>query len=382
MKFSFQTCVIVLFASLIGVASCKKLDDEPDVGQVSLVSRLYISFRDYQPNSSSIKNLFIVDPADTNNLDNIYQYLSPAKGGGAVIFDPDAKAVFQASEGSIAQDTFIQRIALDDVYGIPGNASAIGYTGFRNVRGLAYYTYAQQVGNTGSSVTNFLLAATGGNMLYAISRPEGKGSTGGSKIIDKQISLGDIEPVSLNLLQGNTADKNEKWVLIGFNDQAKNRIGFAVYKGLKQELIDRARDTIINKDRFQPALTVYVEGKTDLQAVSYAPNKKLFAVATGKGGEVLFFRNPTELFDGTGDKTIQPDYVIGGTNTGLEEPAGVAIDDRIENGKFLYISDRKNRKISRFKLEDQGNTAPELTKTYGTMTPNYIFLDARERPNF
>ncbi|MGE8377990.1 MAG: hypothetical protein ACN6PN_06545, partial [Sphingobacterium sp.] len=132
MKFSFQTCVIVLFASLIGVASCKKLDDEPDVGEVSLVSRLYISFRDYQPNSSSIKNLFIVDPADTNNLDNIYQYLSPTKGGGAVIFDPNAKAIFQASEGSIAQDTFIQRISLDnDAYGIPGNASPLGYTGFR-----------------------------------------------------------------------------------------------------------------------------------------------------------------------------------------------------------------------------------------------------------
>jgi len=384
MKFSFQTCVIVLFASLIGVASCKKLDDEPDVGEVSLVSRLYISFRDYQPNSSSIKNLFIVDPADTNNLDNIYQYLSPTKGGGAVIFDPNAKAIFQASEGSIAQDTFIQRISLDnDAYGIPGNASALGYTGFRNVRGLAYYTYAQQVGNTGSSVTNFLLAATGGNMLYAVSRPEGKGgSTGGSKIIDKQISLGKIVPTSLTLLQGNTADKNDKLLLVGFeSDGTSKGNGFAVFTLLKQELIDRPRDTIVAESRFVPTLKVYVQGKTGLGAVSYAPNKKLFAVATTEK-EVLFFRNPKELFTGTGEKTVRPDYVIGGSATGLEEPTGVAIDDRIENGKFLYISDTKNRKISRFKLEDQGNTAPELTKTYGTMTPNYIFLDARERPNF
>lgn len=381
MKFSFQTCVIVLFASLIGVASCKKLDDEPEKGRPTLISRLYISFSDYRTNNS-IKNLMIVDPADTNTLNNTVQYLSPAKGGGPVLFDPNATSIFQASSGAVTQDTFIQRIPLDDIYGNPGNASQLGFTGFRNVRGLAYYTYAQQNGTGGSAVTNFLLAATGGNMLYAISRPEGKGGAGGSKIIDKQISLGDIEPASLTLLQGNPADKNEKWVLIGFNDEAKNRIGFAVYKGLKQELIDRARDTIINKDRFEPALTVYVEGKKDLRAVSYAPNKKLFAVATGKGEEVLFFRNPIELFNGTGDKIIRPDYVIGGSATGLEEPAGVAIDDRIENGKFFYVSDAKNRKISRFKLEDQGNTAPELTQEYGTLIPNYIFLDAREATNF
>ena len=381
MKFSFQTCVIVLFASLIGVASCKKLDDEPEKGRPTLISRLYISFSDYRTNNS-IKNLMIVDPADTNTLNNTVQYLSPAKGGGPVLFDPNATSIFQASSGTVTQDTFIQRIPLDDIYGNPGDASKLGFTGFRNVVGLGYYTYAQQNGTGGSAVTNFLLAATGGNMLYAISRPEGKGGAGGSKIIDKQISLGDIEPASLTLLQGNPADKNEKWVLIGFNDEAKNRIGFAVYKGLKQELIDRARDTIINKDRFEPALTVYVEGKKDLRAVSYAPNRKLFAVATGEGEEVLFFRNPTELFNGTGDKIIRPDYVIGGSATGLQEPAGVAIDDRIENGKFLYISDAKSRKISRFKLTDEGNVAPELTKVYGTLIPNYIFLDAREATNF
>ncbi|ULT27437.1 hypothetical protein KUH03_12200 [Sphingobacterium sp. E70] len=65
--------------------------------------------------------------------------------------------------------------------------------------------------------------------------------------------------------------------------------------------------------------------------------------------------------------------MIGGSATGLEEPTGVAIDDRIENGKFLYISDAKNRKISRFKLTDEGNVAPELTQEYGTLIPNYIF---------
>ncbi|GAA4175060.1 hypothetical protein [Sphingobacterium ginsenosidimutans] len=383
MKFSFQTCVIVLFASLIGVASCKKLDDEPENGLPTLISRLYISFSDYRTNNS-IKNLMIVDPADTNTLNNTVQYLSPAKGGGPVLFDPNATSIFQASSGAVAQDTFIQRIPLDDIYGNPGDASQLGFTGFRNVVGLGYYSYAQQNGTGGSAVTNFLLAATGGNMLYAISRPEGKGgSTGGSKIIDKQISLGTIIPTSLTLLEGNTADKNEKLLLVGFENDGTNKgNGFAVYTILKQELIDRPRDTIVAASRFVPTLKVYVQGKTDLGAVSYAPNRKLLAVATGEGKEVLFFRNPKELFTGTGEKTVPPDYVIGGSATGLEEPTGVAIDDRIENGKFLYISDAKNRKISRFKLTDEGNVAPELTQEYGTLIPNYIFLDARERTNF
>ncbi|MDF2477778.1 MAG: hypothetical protein K0S24_3261 [Sphingobacterium sp.] len=382
MKFSFQTCVIVLFASLIGVASCKKLDDEPERGEAALISRLYISFQDYQPNNSSIKNLFIVDPADTNSLDNIYQYLSPAKGGGPVIFDPNAKSIFQASAGAVAQDTFIQRIPLDDVYGIPGGASGLGYRGFTNVRGLAYYSYAQQNGTSGSAVTNFLLAVTGGNMLYAISRPEGKGgSTGGSKIIDKQISLGDINPSSLTLLKGNPDDKNEKWLLVGFNEEGTNkRSGFAVYKGLKQQLIDKVRDTIVNSNAFPPVVKVYVKGKTGLGAVSYAPNKQLLAVTAGT--EILFFNNPDGLFNGSGEKEINADYAVGGSNTGLEQIGGVAIDDRTENGKFFYVSDSKNGKVVRFKLTDQGNATPDLTKNYGTLLPNYIFLDAREAPKF
>ncbi|ULT27438.1 hypothetical protein KUH03_12205 [Sphingobacterium sp. E70] len=157
-------------------------------------------------------------------------------------------------------------------------------------------------------MTNFLLAATGGNMLYAISRPEGKGgSTGGSKIIDKQISLGTIIPTSLTLLEGNTADKNEKLLLVGFENDGTNKgNGFAVYTILKQELIDRPRDTIVAASRFVPTLKVYVQGKTDLGAVSYAPNRKLLAVATGEGKEVLFFRNPKELFTGTGEKLSLP----------------------------------------------------------------------------
>lgn len=380
MKFSFQTCVIVLFACLVGVASCKKLDDEPETGAPTLISRLYISFSDYRSNNS-IKNLFIVDPADTNTMNNTFQYLSPSKGGGPVLFDPNATSIFQASAGGIVQDTFIQRIALDDVYGKPGDASQIGYTGFTAVRGLGYYTYAQQNGNSGSTVTNFLLAVTGQSMLYAISRPEGKGgSTGGSKIIDKQISLGNIVPSSLTLVQGNPDDRNEKLLVIGFNNETENKSGFTVYKRLKQELIDRAGDTIVSSDRFKPELTVYVQGKTDLRAVSYAPNRQLFAVTAGK--EVLFFKNPDALFSGSGEKTVSPDYIVGGTNTGFELPQGIAIDDRLENGKFFYVSDVTTKMVSRFNLTDQGNATPELTKVYGTLIPNYIFLDARERTNF
>ncbi|WON95457.1 hypothetical protein [Sphingobacterium sp. UGAL515B_05] len=385
MKFSFQSCIILFFASIIGFTACKKLDDEPsNIGRVTQISRLYISFSDYQASNSSLKNMMIVDPADTNNLDNIYQYLSPAKGGGPIIFSPDAKAVFQASAtGAATQDTFIRYIPFNnDIYGIPGTSVNIGYTGFTNVKGLGFYTYAQQNGTSGSSTIPFLLAVsdkdTDRSMLYAIANPSGKGSNGGARIIDKQINLGKVVPSSLTLI----GSGNEKAVLVGFNNDGTNKgSGFAVYTGLKTELIDRAKDTIVISDNFRPVMKVYIKGKTGLGPVCYAINKKLLAVTAGK--EVLFFKNPDEIFSGAGDKEISPDYVVGGTNTGLEEPWGIAIDDRLNEGKFFYVSDLTNKTISRFLLTDQGNASPEITaKKYGTLTPNYIFLDGRSTPQF
>jgi hypothetical protein len=385
MKFSLQSFIIIFFASLIGFTSCKRLDDEPsNIGRVTQISRLYISFSDYQASNSSLKNMMIVDPADTNNLDNIYQYLSTAKGGGPIIFSPDAKAVFQASAtGTATQDTFIRYIPFtNDIYGIPGTSTGIGYTGFTNVKGLGYYTYAQQNGTSGSATTAFLLAVSDKgadrSMLYAIAGPNGKGTAGGAKIIDKQINLGKVVPSSLTLI----GSGNEKVVLVGFNDDGTDKgSGFAVYTGLKAELIDRAKDTIVKSESFSPSMKVYIKGKTGLGPVSYAINKQLLAVTAGK--EVLFFKNPDEIFSGKGDKDISPDYVVGGTNTGLEEPWGVAIDDRLNEGKFFYVSDLTNKTVSRFLLTDQGNASPEIAaKKYGTLTPNYIFLDGRSSTNF
>lgn len=386
MKFSFQACIIIVFISMIGFVSCKKLDDEPtNEGRITQISRLYISFLDYDPNNSSLKNMMIVDPADTNNLDNIYQYLSPAKGGGPILFDANAKAVFQAS--ITPQDTFLQVIPFaNDIYGIPGNSGAIGYRGFTNVMGLAYYTFSQQNSATSATTIPFLLAVTnrgaGSSMLYAISTPSGKvGSKGGAPIIDKQINLGTVVPSSLTLLNG--SDNNDKLVVIGFNSDGSGKgSGFAVYANLQQQLINQARDTIIESDKFKPMMKVYIKGRTQLGPVSYAPNKGLFAVTSGK--DVLFFKNPAALFSGTTDKTdVEPDYVVGGANTGLEKPWGVAIDDRANEGKFFYVSDLTNHTISRFPLLEEGNIQPNITaKTYGSLNPNYIFLDGRSTTNF
>ncbi len=386
MKFSFQSCIIIVFISIIGFVSCKKLDDEPtNEGRITQISRLYISFLDYDPNNSSLKNMMIVDPADTNNLDNIYQYLSPAKGGGPILFDANAKAVFQAS--ITPQDTFLQVIPFaNDIYGIPGTSGAIGYRGFTNVIGLAYYTFSQQNSATSATTIPFLLAATnrgaGSSMLYAISTPSGKvGSKGGAPIIDKQINLGTVIPSSMTLLNG--SDNNDKLVVIGFNSDGSGKgSGFAVYANLQQQLINQARDTIIESDKFKPMMKVYIKGRTQLGPVSYAPNKGLFAVTSGK--EVLFFKNPAALFSGTTDKTdVEPDYVVGGANTGLVEPWGVTIDDRRDEGKFFYVSDLTNHTISRFPLLEEGNIQPDIAaKTYGTLRPNYIFLDGRSITNF
>jgi hypothetical protein len=222
-------------------------------------------------------------------------------------------------------------------------------------------------------------------MFYAISTPSGKvGSKGGAPIIDKQINLGTIVPSSLTLVNNSTGDNNQKIVVIGFNNEgAENKSGFAVYTNLKQQLIDQPRDTIVGVDGFKPVMKVYIKGKTELGPVSYAPNQGLLAVTSGK--EVLFFKDPTALFSGITDKNIDPDYVISGANTGLEKPWGVAIDDRLNEGKFFYVSDLTNRTISRFPLTglSDGNLKPDIAaKTYGSLNPNYIFLDGRSTTNF
>jgi len=399
MKFSLHSCVIVLFVSLVGFVSCKKLDDEPDdSGRQTLISRLYVSFQDYQDGGeSSIKNLMIVDPADTTSLTNIYQYLSPSKGGGPVTFDPRVKAIFQASANdAVLQDTFLRVIPFqNDIYGIPGTSGNIGFTGFRNVRGLAYYLFSQSTG-TGSAPANsdFLLAATNNgtnSSLYAISRPTGKtGSRGGAKIIDKQINLGAIRPTSMVLLRGNGS--NEPYLLVGFNNDGSNKgAGFAVYTNLKQELIDRPRDTIVNAEKFAPALKVYIAGnKANLGSIAYAPQRKLLAVTTFSGsggsavGEVLFFNDPDNVFKpgGASEKEVTPYKIISGGQTGLVQPQSVGIDDRVEEGKYFYVSDRSTKKISRFLLTDQGDAKPDLTQIYNNLTPSYIFLDARSATNF
>lgn len=397
MKFSFQSYVVLFFISLLGFASCKKLDDEP-AREATLISRLYVSFLEYDGSGeSSIKNLMIVDPADTNDMSNIYQYLSPAKGGGPIIFDPRIKAIFQGSAGDNAlQDTFIRMIPFQsDAYGIPGTAGNIGYRGFSNVRGLAYYIYSQSTGTGGTAAnTEFILAATNNgtnSTLYAISSPSGKvGSRGGAKIVDKQINLGNIRPTSMALING-TSD-NDKLLVIGFNQEgSEQKPGFAIYKGLMQELIERPRDTIVAANRFQPAMKLYVKGKSNLGAISYAPQRKLFAVTAYSGtasnpsaGEVLFFNDPDNLFkpDGTAERDITADRVVGGVQTGLVQPQSVAIDDRNEEGKFFYVSDRNTRKISRFPLNAEGNVSPDIAPTFGNLTPNYIFLDARSANNF
>lgn len=391
MKFSFQQVAIVLFFSLVGFYSCKKLDDEPVRTDITAISRLYVSFANYQDGGeSTIKNLMIIDPADTVDLSSSFQYLSPAKGGGPILFNPLARAMFQASANdNILQDTFIRVIPFqNELYGTPGISGNLGYTGFRGVKGLAYYNYSQATGTgTPSSNTAFMLAATnnGNNSsLYAVSSPSGKaGSKGGAKIIDKQINLGGILPSSMTLLEGNGG--NEKHLLIAFNsDGTGNGSGFALYTTLKQELIDRPRDTIVNATQFAPALKVYVRGKSNFGSLCYAPNRKLLAITAYSGsgqnavGEVLFFRDPDNIFKAgaQASNTISADYVVGGTETGLVQPQSVAIDDRIKAGKYFYVSDQYTKKISRFEISAEGNVKPNLAPTYN-LTPNYIYLDAR-----
>src|SRR5699024_11306964 len=86
----FLACLITI--SLF-ISSCVREDDEPIVPENS-ITRLYISYSDYQSNEDldPYENVVIIDPADREDLFSVnLKHTSEARGGAALHFSPFAK---------------------------------------------------------------------------------------------------------------------------------------------------------------------------------------------------------------------------------------------------------------------------------------------------
>lgn len=353
--------VLLAIATVIGIFSCVKEDDEPEVSNE--ISRLYISYGDYNANSNAVKynNIGVLPFADdsANFAKGVVAALSDAKGGRTIYFHPSARYVFQSSRMATVADTFIYKLSVGLTGGLKSERS-IPQGLLNNVRGLVFHPsldklYAVNVRSDSSRI--YVLNLPRGLVNFAkpgqvydfktdndywdiaivkssvvVSK---SGQNGGLEIYDNLIISRDSTIA--------TADPSR--VLTVAN--SSNIQGMSV-------------DTVNN----MLALTDFVQGGTDA-----APTYE---------GRILIFDDYDAISKTNG--TIQPTRIITGLKTKLLQPVDVELDFR-KDSKYLYVADPESKAVYRFLKSDNGDVAPNATYQYTqggrTLYPLGISLDAR-----
>src|SRR5699024_2516414 len=139
----FLACLITI--SLF-ISSCVREDDEPIVPENS-ITRLYISYSDYQSNEDldPYENVVIIDPADREDLFSVnLKHTSEARGGAALHFSPFAKRLFQSSINTPGRpDTAIYIMSVGNT-GVLANSDKGGgkilNSKLTSVKGIFYYS--------------------------------------------------------------------------------------------------------------------------------------------------------------------------------------------------------------------------------------------------
>jgi len=363
---------LLLLAIVTCLTSCVREDDEPALAKVA-ISRLYVSFSDYQldEGQTPYNNVDIIDPADSlTHFEPSLSYNSSAKGGGAILFNPIAKYIFQSSAnaGGIVKDTSIQVMSVNPVTGAPGSNGLISNGLLTGVKGLAYHY------NNGSE--NLYVADLGVKdvrppSIYLFQRP---GSYRGKAKRNQQISLGKLVPWTMAFK--NAEDNSDLYVAV--NGEKK---GIAIFKDILRK--NQPADSVLSETAFPPKAVLTIADQGEIRGFSYSARKDLLAVAcytqgnngAKSVGRILLFEGAGALLASSGDRAIQPTHIISGALTGLEKPLDVAIDNR-DGAKYLYVADGDTKIVSRFLITDKDNVEPNKKKQY-TLTPVALSLDAR-----
>lgn len=356
-SFSLLKSILVLFIGLCVFGACKRNDDEPIV-QATGLSRLYVSYTNYQTNTilDPYRNLVIFSPADSATFTNAFVYDSGVKGGGAVHFRAAASAIlFQGSSNGAGavNDTTIQVMNISE-FGIPGNVTNISNGILNRVRGLYYDS---RIGKNNLYVTNSETPTS----VYMFNSPL---NFRGYTKPRQRISLGELRPWGLQFA-GND-------LLVSTNGDDK---GVAFYKDITEKL-----DSVITD--LAPTALLKVANAENISGFDYSESLDVLLMVDWSGaddGKIYIFENAKALLS-QASGTITPTRVISGAATGLRNPIDVKIDNR-EGAGFVYVSDQLARKIFRFKLSDTGNATPSIAHEHRdrgvVLTPGSISLDAR-----
>ncbi|WP_156306128.1 hypothetical protein [Sphingobacterium endophyticum] len=351
---------LLAIATVLGFYSCEKDDDEPPESNV--FSRLYISYSNYNPNTSATKfNNVVLLPFSDDSLmsKGAAPSLTDAKGGRSIYFNPSAQLVFQSSNYALEADTFINKMTIGLTGGL-SNSGRISHRFLNNVRGMVFHPSLDK--------------------LYAINI---KPDTSRFYVLDRPRGLTTFHKPGQTYQFKND---NEYW------DVTIVKSGLVVSKSGTNggvEIYDNlivSRDSTINS--VDPSKILTVENSSNIQGMSVDTVNNMLALtdyvqqgtATNPTyvGRILIFDDYNAISQASG--TIKPSRIIEGVSTKLLQPVDVELDFRKES-KYLYVADPVSKAVYRFLKSDNGNVAPNATYTYsqsGIMfSPMGISLDAR-----
>ena len=348
---------LVAFGALLTIGGCMRNDDEP-VYPERPIARLYVSIEEYQRNASAddIDNVVLIDPADTSEMYVALNHDSDALGGAGIHFSPFASRLFQAGYN----DTTIRVMTVGSL-GTLGNSGSIGHALLKQMRGITYHQPTQLL---------YVASLATPTTIYGFYQPMNRN---GFAKPDRVLRLGSAM---------------RPWGVVLWNDSllvsnSGDNGGVSLYGNLSQV------DSL--EPNFQALSTVRIEGATAIRGIAFVDSLDLLVVADyGTGspeapvadGRIYIIEGIKAHLDKP-SATISPTRTISGVSTGLVGPVDVAIDPRGQaDRRTIFVADRDEAKISRFKLSSNGNVAPEAGVTLDTVgnivrRPFGVYLDVR-----
>lgn len=345
--------------------ACKKADDEP-IYPTAPISRLYISLSDLESSETAqFRNVMVIDPADstvgTNELPAADSYDTDPKVGMGITFDPTIKRVFQVSRN----DSTIRLFTVNEAGALTASTSFKDTINLREGRAIAYHRASDQL-----IVTDNALNASS---IHIFSNPL---RLTGQRKARKRLLL-ESQPYGIAL-----SEKADSSMMVSMQGAKKEiwRYDLSEISKLQDSTVTAATG---------PTARISISTATDLRGIAYSAALDVLVIADigtlAQGssnpidGSIYIVENALSKFTTGG--TITPDRIISGSNANLGDPIDVAIDDRGGKEHYIYVADRSGRRISRFLLSNEGNIAPNATRSVSPMTPEFIYLDARPRPD-
>lgn len=333
--FNIYLVLLVLCSGLI--SSCERNDDEPLLPPTR-ISRLYVSFSNFQDDelADPYKNIAIFDPVNLEEIPAPEWFQSEVQGGAGIYFSPEIGKVIQGS----VEDSTIRTFSVSSM-GVLSSSTFYSDSTIGNQRDLAFDAVSGNLYLSDDQQSRIAVYADGG-------------VRSGNKPANKHLIL-DGKP----------------WGLALSGDSLFVALAGDSHRILLIESVSEIDSGLLNNI---PSLEI--NGAADIRGVAFSKVLNMLVVTDVGNHSIYVIENALEAFKT--DSPVKPNRIIRGSETLLSEPVSVSIDPR-ENEMKIYVANRKTQSILRFNLSDDGNISPEAFYDFSQrgMIPVSIYLDAR-----